>query len=101
VLAKHGIRLPVTDRECQTGTALLDQLQLPGTYADRLASQRRCLLMLETEIGGVEVQIDRMLRSHPGYRSLLKIRGLGSALAAIFLAEIGDVSRFPTASALA
>ena len=101
LLAKHCIRLPVTDLECQTGTALLDRQQLPGSYAERLASQRRCLLQLEHEIGVIETQLDRMLRSHPGYRALLKIRGLGPVLAGIFVAEIGDITRFPTADALA
>ena len=101
VLAKHGIRLPVTDLECQRGTTMLDAVGLPGAYADRLASQRRCLLQLEHEIGVVETQLDRMLRPHPGYRSLLKIQGLGPVLAGIFVAEIGDISRFPTADALA
>jgi transposase len=101
LLAKHGIRLPVSDLESQTGTALLDQLTLPGSYASRLASQRRLLIQLEHEIGVVEVQLDRMLRRHPGYRALLKIRGIGPVLAAVFVAEIGDVTRFPSANALA
>ena len=54
-----------------------------------------------TEIGLIETQLDRMLRSHPGYRALLKIQGLGPVLAGIFVAEIGDITRFPTASSLA
>ena len=74
---------------------------LPGAHADRLASQRRCLLQLEHEIGVIETQLDRMLRSHPGYRALLKVQGLRPVLAGIFVAEIGDISQFPTASSLA
>jgi transposase len=101
LLAKHGIRLTVSDLESQTGTAQLDAVSLSGQFAVRLASQRRQLLMLTDEIGSVEVQLDRALRKDPNYRALLKIRGIGPVLAAVFVAEIGDITRFPSADALA
>jgi transposase len=101
LLAKLGIRLAVSDLESDTGSLLLDQLCVPGSFGTRLDAQRRLLLMLENEIGTVEVQLDRALRTHPGYRALLQIRGIGPVLAAIFVAEIGDVRRFRSAGALA
>ena len=101
LLAKHGIRLAVSDLESQAGTAQLDAVVLAGQFAVRLASQRRQLLMLTDEIGSVEVELDRALRKDPNYRALLKIRGIGPVLASVFVAEIGDVTRFPTADALA
>jgi transposase len=101
LLAKHGIRLAVTDLECQRGTAALDGVVLEGQFAFRLESQRRQLLMLTDEIGSVEVALDKALRKNPHYRALQKIRGIGPVLAAIFVAEIGDITRFKTADALA
>jgi transposase len=100
LLAKHGIRLSATELEGLTATDMLNAVSLPGTYAIRLAAQRRLMLMLEDEIGVVEVELDRRLKHHPGYRNLLKVRGIGPVLAAVFVAEIGDVSRFPSAGAL-
>lgn len=100
LLAKHNIHLPVTDLDADVATDMLDRLVLPGTYATRLAGLRRLMLMLATEIAAVEVDIDRRLRWHPGYRRLLTIKGIGPVLAAIFVVEIGDVTRFPTAAAL-
>ncbi len=101
LLAKHGIRLAVTDLECQRGTAALDDVVLEGQFAFRLESQRRQLLMLTDEIGSVEVALDKTLRRNPHYRALQRIRGIGPVLAAIFVAEIGDITRFKTADALA
>lgn len=101
LLAKHGIRLPATDLESQVGTSQLDQVVLDGQFARRLESQRRLLLVLTDEIGSVEVLLDKALKNNPHYRALQKIRGIGPVLAAIFVAEIGDITRFKTADALA
>lgn len=100
LLAKHNIRLTATQLDGDTATGLMDALDLPGSYAQRLASQRRLLLVLADEIASVEVDLARRLRHHPGYCNLLKVKGIGPILAAVLVAEIGDVTRFPTAGAL-
>jgi transposase len=100
LLAKHNIRLAASDLNGDTATGLMDALALPGTYATRLASQRRMLMVLADEIASVEVDLHARLRHHPGYCNLLKVKGIGPILAAVFVAEIGDVTRFPTAGAL-
>ena len=100
LLAKHNIRLSATQLDSDTATGLLDALSLPGTYAQRLASQRRLMLVLADEIASVEIELHTRLRHHPGYCNLLKVKGIGPTLAAVFVAEIGDVTRFPTAAAL-
>ena len=100
LLAKHNIRLAASDLDGDQAVVLMDALDLPGTYAQRLASQRRLLMVLADEVSSVEVEMDRRLKHHPGYRKLLTIKGIGPILAAVFVVEIGDVSRFPTAAAL-
>jgi len=100
LLAKHNIRLAASNLDGDTAIALMDALELPGTYATRLASQRRLLMVLADEIASVEVDLHTRLRHHPGYCNLLKVKGIGPILAAVFVAEIGDVTRFPTAAAL-
>ena len=37
---------------------------------------------------------------HPGYRNPFTVRGIGPVLAAVFVAEIGDVDWFPTSASL-
>jgi transposase len=41
------------------------------------------------------------LRGHPGYVAIQKIPGVGPVLAAVFVAEIGEVTRFPGPAQLA
>ncbi len=101
LLAKHGIRLTVSHLEAATGQGLLDLVELPAVYALRLASQRRLLMVLTNEIDAVEVEIDRRLKHHRGYRDLLRVKGIGPVLAATFVVEIGDIGRFATAAQLA
>jgi transposase len=43
----------------------------------------------------VERELNRRLAGHKGYHAIQAIYGVGPIMAAIFVAEIGDVSRFP------
>src|SRR3954468_11648041 len=94
LLAKHNIRLAARQLDGDAAIAVMDSLSLPGTYAIRLAAQRRLLMALAEEIAATEVELARRLKDHPGYRRLLTIGGIGPTLAAIFIAEIGDINRF-------
>ncbi|HWC34330.1 MAG TPA: IS110 family transposase [Mycobacteriales bacterium] len=100
LLAKHGIRMAVTDLDGDAATEQLAAMSLPGTYAIRLAAQRRLMLVLAEEIAATEHELANRLRHHPGYCRLLGLKGIGPVLAAIFVAEIGDITRFDTAEAL-
>ncbi len=101
LLAKHGLRLTVSHLEAGSGQGLLDLVELPEASALRLASQRRLLMLLTDEVDAVDVQIDRRLKNHPGYRNLLTVKGIGPVLAAVFVVEIGDISRFAGPAQLA
>jgi len=101
LLAKHGIRLPASCLESQAGQDQLDAVTLPECAAGRLESRRRLMMMLDNEIDALDVELDRRLKHHEGYRNLLKVKGIGPVLAAIFVVEIGDVTRFGTAEQLA
>ncbi len=102
LLAKHGQRLTVSHHlEAAAGQDLLDLVELPDASSVRLASQRRLLMLLTNEIDAVDVEIDRRLKHHPGYRNLQHVKGIGPVLAAVFVVEIGDVSRFRTPAQLA
>jgi transposase len=58
------------------------------------------MMLCEDEIARVSAELDRQLKTDPVYRNLLKVKGIGPVLAPVFVAEIGDVSRVPTAKAL-
>lgn len=101
VLAKRGIQVPVSDLFGKAGTAILDRLELEPEYAARVASQRRLLVAVSDEVDRVDALIATALTGHRGYQALQQISGVGPVTAAIFVAEIGDVHRFPSADKLA
>jgi transposase len=101
VLGKCGVIPELGEMFGPGGQKILDSLALPDPYAYRVDCQRRLIAILEREIADVEIRVHRLLKDDEGYQALLRLKGIGPIFAAIFLAEIGDVHRFPSAEALA
>jgi transposase len=97
VMAKLGIIPTVPDMFTLQGQRLLDEMDFPGPYGLRVESLRDLLEIYDRELAMVEGRLRLELRDHAGYRVIQRIYGVGAITAAIFVAEIGDVSRFPTA----
>lgn len=94
VLASCGITVPMSDLFGVAGTKLLDGLDLPQAYLDRVVSLRRLIATLEEEIEAFSRQLHTRLATDPGYAAVQKIPGIGRVFAAVFVAEIGDITRF-------
>jgi transposase len=101
VLAGQGIAVPVSDLFGVGGTALLDRLELNPAASVRIASLRRLIEAFDTEIDEVTGVTAARLRDDLGYRAVQAIPGVGPVLGAVFVAEIGDVTRFPDPTRLA
>ncbi len=101
VLAKHGLHPPVNDIWGLTGTAYLNDLKLDDGYHINVESLRDLVEHYDREVTTLERVIHQRLANHPGYRAIQAIEGVGRVLGAIFVAEIGDVTRFPNAAACA
>jgi transposase len=82
------------------GTELLDRLEFPAPYAARIASLRRVMDDLDFEINVFAGIIGGRLAHEPRYTAVQKIPGIGPALGAVLVAEIGDIGRFVSASKL-
>ena len=95
VLAKLGIPVPCSDLFGAFGSAWLDGLQLPQPYAGKVASLRQLTGWLTSEISLLDVVIADLLGACPPYRAVRQLPGIGPVLAAVAIAEIGDISRFP------
>jgi transposase len=100
VMAKNGVLPSRWDMFGPGGNAQLDALELPAAYADRIESLRELIRRYDREVKLVERELHIVLKDHPGYHAIQVIPGVGKLFAAIFVAEIGDVSRFASAERL-
>ena len=93
-LGKEGV-IPELDYIWRGGgQQWLDDLRLSDVFVDRIESLRDLIELYDREIRQCDTRIHRRLTGHPGYEAIQALRGVGPVLAAVFVAEIGDVSRF-------
>jgi len=101
VLAKEGVTVPMSDLFGVAGNRLLDTVPLGEAYTVRVESLRDVLEVYDRELVMIDGTIAARLNDHDGYHAIQAIPGVGPVLAAVFVAEIGDVARFPDARRLA
>ena len=94
VLARQGVTVTVSDLFGVGGRQLLDRPALEAPFAARMGALRRLIDAFTFEIDIAGQRIAAELTSHPGYRAVQAIDGVGPVLAGVFMAEIGDVHRF-------
>jgi transposase len=96
VVAKHGIVVPMSDLFGVDGAVFLNELPLPAGYSARLRALREVMDTFDRQLELLDREISARLTDDVGYHAIQKIGGIGPALAAVFVTEIGDVTRFPT-----
>jgi transposase len=96
VLAKCGILIPASDLFGVAGRDRLAKAGLGGAYAVRVDSLLALVGALDAEIARIAALVADQLAKHPGYTAIQALPGVGPVLAAVFVAEIGDVTRFRT-----
>lgn len=99
-LGKEGMTVPVSDLFGVAGSIMLDHTRLAEPFARRVASLRRLIAEYNREIATFDRLIAARLRDDQGYQAVQAIPGVGPILAAVFVAEIGDVGRFATPAKL-
>lgn len=106
VLAKHGIHVPMADLFGVGGRKLLAHLcttdpRFQSAYGQRIESLVVLIDAFSVEIDDLSASIADLFSDHAGYHAIQQLPGIGPVLAAIFVAEIGDVTRFASAAHLA
>jgi transposase len=96
VMAKEGVLPAVSDMFGPAGNRQLDALELGAPFAHRVSSLRELIGIYDREVATLERDIHQHLKGHVGYRAVQAINGVGPVSAAVLVAEIGDVTRFPT-----
>ena len=97
VMAKEGILPTLDDMFGPGGRARLEQMPFEGAYGLRVSSLLTLLDHYAGELTVVEAELAARFADHQGYTAIQAICGVGAIMAAIFVAEIGDVSRFASA----
>ncbi len=100
VLAKLGVAVTCSDIFGVAGSAWLDGLRLPQPYAGKVTSLRHLAGELTTEITMLGEVIASLLAGDRGYQVIQQLPGIGPVLAAVIIAEIGEVTRFRNAGQL-
>jgi transposase len=100
VLAKEGVAVPMTDLFGAAGRALLAKAPLAPAYAARVESLMDLIEVFDRQVQIFERDVARELAGDPGYQAIQQIPGVGETFAAIFVAEIGDVTRFTSPAQL-
>ena len=93
-MAKNSILPALGDMWGKGGSAQLAPLEPRSAYATRLGSLRDLITFLDNEVDIFDRYIHHQLRNDPGHQAIQRIDGVGRVIAAIFCAEIGDISRF-------
>ena len=94
VLGKEGVIPQLGGLWGPAGARWLDDQQLAAAYQDRIVSLGRLIDHYDREVTRLDRQIHGWLRDDVGYNEIQRIDGIGPVFAAVFIAEIGDVSRF-------
>ncbi len=94
VLAKAGVLIAVSDLFGVTGRQRLAKVPLRPAYAERIRSLLELIDILDSHEARFAAMIAERLDTHRGYQAIQQLPGIGPTLAAVFVAEIGDVHRF-------
>jgi len=95
-----GHPCPVTDLFGVAGRQLLDRLEVPQPWRGTIDASILLIDDLERQIDRVNRELRAGGADHPYVPLLLTVPGIGWVLAFTIAAEIGDISRFPTATKL-
>jgi transposase len=101
LLAGAGVPVLMSDLFGLTGQQLLARVELTPAVRARVNSALRLIDQLDFEVEVFTTLTGNRLREDPGYQAIQQIPGVGAVLAAVFVAEIGDVTRFPGPAQLA
>ncbi|MDN5855941.1 MAG: IS110 family transposase [Actinomycetia bacterium] len=94
VLAGAGVGVAMSDLFGVAGQELLARAPLAIESRSRVDSVLRLITALDFEIELFAKLVAGRLRADRGYVAIQAIPGVGPVLAAVFVAEIGDITRF-------
>src|SRR6266542_1839040 len=96
LLADQAILPPMTDLFGHGGRAFLEDVGLRPIPQARLEANLRLIDLLSPEVAAADRELRTLFRTDPRIGKLLPIPGIGFTTAAVVVAEVWDVARFPS-----
>lgn len=97
LLFRTGHQRPVSDLFGQRGRTWLQELPLGRLDRGMLGQKLEAIDMLTQLLGQADREIREFFLAHPAFALLQTIPGVGPLVAAVCIAELGDINRFPSA----
>jgi transposase len=94
VLAGQGVAVTVSDLFGMQGAALLARARLSAAARQRVNSLMRLIEAFDEQVEWAAQVTAKRLAQDAGYVAVQTIPGIGPILGAVFVVEIGDVTRF-------
>jgi transposase len=99
-LMTFGHPCPVSDLFGLEGRKLLEQFEIPQPWRETVDASLYLIDYLESEVAAIEKELRAAGADHPYVPLLVTVPGIGWVLAFTIAAEIGDITRFPSAKKL-
>jgi transposase len=104
-LRRNGVRGDRAARLSESAVAVAKMQQIAVAGENRMAAFVReaadDALATKTRLAAIDAEIAELLDHHPDAALIRSLPGMGATLTAEFLAEAGDLTRFPSPDALA
>lgn len=102
ILGKHNLTFSGTDLFGKKGRRFLEEIKpsLPDQYQENLEKYLELLDELKAKINQADKKAYRLAKENHQAQLLVTIPGVGKITSLTILAEIGDISRFPSAKKL-
>jgi len=100
LLTQFGLRVSFTRLRRPDAIELLERRGVPAVWRDSIAGHLAEIEELDRRIEPIDRELAPLARSDPRAQLLQTIPGVGPLIGLTFAAEIGDVSRFSSASKL-
>jgi transposase len=96
LVAEHAVQVPMWDLFGKAGRLLLADLQLPAVSQGRVQASLRMIDAISDEVAAADREIRDLFHLDPRVARLSAIPRVGPVTAAVVVAEVWDVSRFPS-----
>lgn len=100
LLTQFGLRISLTRLRQPDALELLERRGVPAVWRDSIAEHLDQIDELDRRIAPIDSELRPIARSDPRAQLLQTIPGVGPLIGLTFAAEIGEVSRFASASKL-